>query len=152
MKVVSFTQKMENTIHIARTAECFGFEFYSRFFDNQHRNRARVPKEELFPVSPADMANVQNWRSEGWQVYALQENGLPPDHICWAPKSVILVGRETGGIPNSWQDLVHQNIWIPLNGKTASLNAADAAVIVMYEASRIMNFANMKDVGGIVDA
>jgi tRNA G18 (ribose-2'-O)-methylase SpoU len=143
MKVVSFTQKIENTTHIARTAECFGYEFYSRFFDNQHRNRARVPKAEIWPVEPATIENLENWKFEGYQIIALQENGIPPEQVEWKYKTVILVGRETGGIPNSWQPLVDRNVWIPLNGFTQSLNAADAAVIAMYESSRILNLVNL---------
>lgn len=139
MKVVTFTQFMDNTCHIARTCEAFGHQLYARHFDNQHRRRARLPRESIYPVLPMDLPEVEKLAAAGWTIVALQEGGVRPDAFEWDERTILLVGRETGGIPLSWQHRIHHSIWIPMYGNVRCLNAADAAVIVMYEATKALH-------------
>lgn len=51
-------------------------------------------------------------------------------------RSGILIGNEANGLTQRASDLADQLIKIPMSGKVESLNAAIAAAILMYEASR----------------
>lgn len=50
--------------------------------------------------------------------------------------SLILIGNETAGLSASWRESCDQFVRIPISGTASSLNAANAAAIVLYEASR----------------
>ncbi len=50
--------------------------------------------------------------------------------------SLILIGNETVGLSAGWRESCDQLVRIPIAGTASSLNAANAAAIVLYEASR----------------
>jgi len=50
--------------------------------------------------------------------------------------SLVLVGNETAGLSTSWRESCDQLVRIPIVGTATSLNAANAAAIVLYEASQ----------------
>ncbi|MDF2256658.1 RNA methyltransferase [Streptomyces ferralitis] len=49
---------------------------------------------------------------------------------------LLLVGNETSGLSNAWRELCDHTVSIPMTGAASSLNAANAATAVLYEASR----------------
>ncbi|MGA5821015.1 TrmH family RNA methyltransferase [Kitasatospora sp. NPDC094028] len=49
---------------------------------------------------------------------------------------LLLIGNETSGLSNSWRALCDHTVSIPMSGSASSLNAANAATAVLYEASR----------------
>lgn len=49
---------------------------------------------------------------------------------------VLLIGNETTGLSASWRDACDLTVKIPIAGLASSLNAANAATVVLYEASR----------------
>ncbi|MDQ4037732.1 MAG: rRNA methyltransferase [Actinomycetota bacterium] len=49
---------------------------------------------------------------------------------------LLLVGNETNGLSAAWRDLCDHVVRIPIVGSASSLNAANAATAVLYEASR----------------
>lgn len=49
---------------------------------------------------------------------------------------LILIGNETAGLSVGWRESCDQLVRIPIAGTASSLNAANAAAIVLYEASR----------------
>lgn len=56
-----------------------------------------------------------------------------------------MFGKESAGIP---EEILHENkenaIRIPMNPKIRSLNLSNSVAIVLYEALRQQNFANMQ--------
>ena len=49
---------------------------------------------------------------------------------------LLLVGNETTGLTSAWRDLCDLTVRIPITGAASSLNAANAATIVLYEIAR----------------
>ncbi|MFE7270639.1 RNA methyltransferase [Streptomyces sp. NPDC057623] len=49
---------------------------------------------------------------------------------------LLLIGNETSGLSSAWRDLCDHTVSIPMTGSASSLNAANAATAVLYEASR----------------
>lgn len=49
---------------------------------------------------------------------------------------LLLVGNETTGLSSAWRELCDFTVSIPMTGAASSLNAANAATAVLYEASR----------------
>ena len=49
---------------------------------------------------------------------------------------LLLVGNETAGLSRAWRDAADLTLSIPMVGAASSLNAANAASIVLYEARR----------------
>jgi TrmH family RNA methyltransferase len=49
---------------------------------------------------------------------------------------LLLVGNETTGLSAAWRELCDHVVRIPMVGSASSLNAANAATAVLYEASR----------------
>lgn len=50
--------------------------------------------------------------------------------------SLILIGNETNGLSAAWRQACAYLLRIPMTGSASSLNAANAASVVLYEASR----------------
>ncbi|MFG2044713.1 TrmH family RNA methyltransferase [Dactylosporangium sp. NPDC048998] len=50
--------------------------------------------------------------------------------------TLLLIGNETKGLSSSWRELADQMVRIPMGGSASSLNAANAATAVLYEAAR----------------
>lgn len=49
---------------------------------------------------------------------------------------LLLIGNETTGLSSAWRELCDHTVSIPMTGSASSLNAANAATAVLYEASR----------------
>ncbi|MFD2023892.1 TrmH family RNA methyltransferase [Promicromonospora aerolata] len=49
---------------------------------------------------------------------------------------LLLVGSETDGLTRAWRDAADVTLSIPMTGSASSLNAANAATVVLYEARR----------------
>ena len=49
---------------------------------------------------------------------------------------LLLIGNETTGLSSAWRELCDHVVSIPMTGSASSLNAANAATAVLYEASR----------------
>jgi 23S rRNA (uridine2479-2'-O)-methyltransferase len=50
--------------------------------------------------------------------------------------TLLLVGNETKGLSTAWRDACDHIVRIPMTGTASSLNAANAATAVLYEAAR----------------
>ena len=49
---------------------------------------------------------------------------------------LLLVGNETAGLSHAWREAADVTLRIPMTGTASSLNAANAASVVLYEARR----------------
>jgi 23S rRNA (guanosine2251-2'-O)-methyltransferase len=61
---------------------------------------------------------------------------LPYDHMDYTRKCVLVVGSEGKGLSRLVSERCDALVRIPLRGKVASLNAASAAAIVLFEAAK----------------
>jgi 23S rRNA (uridine2479-2'-O)-methyltransferase len=61
--------------------------------------------------------------------------------------TLLAIGNETSGLSQSWREACDALIRIPIGGAASSLNAANAASVILYEAARQRRSAN---VGGSV--
>ncbi len=73
-------------------------------------------------------------------IFAAHLLGIPYDtEGSFRKKCAILIGNEANGLSDNAGELADIRIKIPMAGKVESLNAAVAAAILMYEASRQRN-------------
>jgi TrmH family RNA methyltransferase len=49
---------------------------------------------------------------------------------------VVLIGNETHGLSAGWRAAADTMVRIPITGAASSLNAASAATVLLYEATR----------------
>lgn len=86
-------------------------------------------------VEHADEAAFWAW-AEGRRVHLYSSHGARPyTAVKYAPGDVLLFGRETVGLPREL--VLERGAWhIPMIGPIRSLNVANAASIVAYEALR----------------
>lgn len=61
------------------------------------------------------------------------------DHFTFRPDDIIMVGRESAGVPDAVADAADARLRIPLIPAARSLNVALAAAIAMAEALRQLN-------------
>jgi TrmH family RNA methyltransferase len=58
--------------------------------------------------------------------------------------SFLLIGNETAGLSVAWREACDVTVRIPITGTASSLNAASAATVVLYEASRQRRLARRR--------
>lgn len=58
------------------------------------------------------------------------------DHFSFCPNDIIMVGRESAGVPDAVAEAADARVRIPLNPAARSLNVAMAAAMAMSEALR----------------
>lgn len=71
------------------------------------------------------------------QVVATDEHGEADvfDSDLTGP-TLLLLGNETSGLSAAWREAADRTVRIPMTGSASSLNAANAATVVLYEATR----------------
>jgi TrmH family RNA methyltransferase len=82
--------------------------------------------------------DVLDWLSgTGVTVVGTDEDGDTDieDYDFCAP-TLIVVGNETVGMSSGWREACDRVLSIPMHGTASSLNAANAATVVLYEAAR----------------
>lgn len=57
------------------------------------------------------------------------------DHDLTGP-TLVLIGNETTGLTRGWREAADVTVRIPMRGSASSLNAANAAALLLYEAAR----------------
>jgi 23S rRNA (uridine2479-2'-O)-methyltransferase len=61
--------------------------------------------------------------------------------------ALLLIGNETSGLSVAWRELADHLVRIPMTGSASSLNAANAATAVLYEAARQRIVARRRPAG-----
>ena len=85
-------------------------------------------------------------RNPGAKIYMATTKGPNVySDVQFEPDCYIMFGKESAGIP---EEILHENkensIRIPMNSDIRSLNLSNSVAIVLYEALRQQNFANMQ--------
>jgi TrmH family RNA methyltransferase len=83
---------------------------------------------------------LQELKAQNITIFAAHLLGIPYDtEGSFRQSCAILIGNEANGLSEQASMLADVRIKIPMAGKVESLNAAVAAAILMYEASRQRN-------------
>jgi tRNA G18 (ribose-2'-O)-methylase SpoU len=134
---------------LARSADAFGAAaliITGHAADPYDPKSVRASTGSLFalPVLRADShREVLAWATE------LRKDGLPleiigtdehgavdiADYDLTGPR-LLLIGNETQGLSAGWREACDTTLRIPMTGAASSLNAATAATVVLYEATR----------------
>ncbi|GAA1949077.1 TrmH family RNA methyltransferase [Catenulispora subtropica] len=89
-------------------------------------------------VRTPSQREVVDWLADsGVTIVGTDEDGDTDieDYDFGAP-TLIVVGNETVGMSTGWRDACDRILSIPMGGIASSLNAANAATVVLYEAAR----------------
>lgn len=80
---------------------------------------------------------VERLKRDGYVVYAADmANGQVYDEKDYTGKTMLLIGNEGNGLSEDLLASADGTVYIPMEGKVESLNAAMAAGILMYESAR----------------
>jgi tRNA G18 (ribose-2'-O)-methylase SpoU len=131
---------------VIRSADAFGAHgviIAGHAADVYDPRAVRASTGSLFalPVVRADSAaKVLEWiRAQPVTVHLVgtDENGtaVVDRHDLTGP-TLLVVGNETAGMSNAWRSVCDDVLSIPIGGAASSLNAANAASIVLYEVAR----------------
>lgn len=87
-------------------------------------------------VALADWAQFIAWlrAGEGQLVAASLRNALPYRGAPYAAPCFLLIGNESRGLPQEYEDACDLRVTIPMRGAADSLNAAVAGAVLAYEA------------------
>lgn len=90
--------------------------------------------------SPTEVADwVERHRGAGVPIVlvATDEHGeVDVSAFDFRQPTLLLLGNETAGLSRAWRELADVTVSIPMAGSASSLNAANAASVVLYEARR----------------
>lgn len=133
-----------NTGTILRMAACLGVAvdlIEPAGFDISDRSLKRAGMDYLEMAAltrHVDFDRFENWRrGEGRRLVLLSTKAtLPYTDFRFEPGDVVMVGRESAGVPDHIHDLAFERLLIPMPGGGRSLNVAMAAAMVSGEAMR----------------
>jgi tRNA (cytidine/uridine-2'-O-)-methyltransferase len=92
----------------------------------------------------ADIARHDSWadfledaaRAAGRLVLFTTKGASPLYDFSFAPQDILLMGRESAGVPDAVHSAAHARLFIPIRPETRSLNVIAAAAIGLSEALR----------------
>ena len=135
----------QNTGTILRLAACFGIgvdiiEPCGFVWSEPRLRRAGMDYIDLAAVQrhPSWEAFLEH-RQPGRLVLTTTRSSHRLDQIRFAPTDLLLMGRESAGVPDQIHDHADLSVRIPLVPEARSLNVAVAAALVLGEALRQTN-------------
>ena len=134
----------QNTGTILRLAACMGVAvdiIEPAGFDVSDRNFRRAGLDYL---GLADITRHPSWRAfeecrrnRGFRlVLATTKGALPYTEFAFASNDLVLLGRESAGVPEEVHGIADARIVIPMRPDMRSLNVAVAAAMILGEALR----------------
>ncbi len=138
-------QDAGNVGTIIRTAEAVGIDrvlVTSKTCDIYNPKVIRSTMGSLFrmpiQVVPDALKAIESFQSDGAVVYAsvVDENAEKIGSFSFSQDSLLLIGNEGNGLPQTISCAADHQITIPMKGNTESLNASMAACILMWEMNR----------------
>jgi tRNA (cytidine/uridine-2'-O-)-methyltransferase len=134
----------QNTGTMLRLTACLGVPvdiIGPAGFDVSDRNFRRAGLDYL---DYADIARHASWRAfEEWRrrerlrlVLATTKAALPYTSFAFARDDIILLGRESAGVPEEVHEAADARIVIPMRPGLRSINVAVAAAMILGEALR----------------
>ena len=150
--VASLIDKVPNLAGLTRTCEVFRAGALVVSDKQVTKDPAfasiSVTADQLVPMLEVPLHDLQRWmlqkKMEGYSLVGLEQTAestmLP--RFGFAPRSVLLLGREREGIPADLLELLDNTVEIPQLGLIRSLNVHVSGAIAMYEYCR--QHANMQ--------
>ena len=134
----------QNVGNMLRLCACLGVDVHviePAGFDLSDRALKRAGMDYLAHVHPIrhlTFGDFEAWRKEsGRRLVLLTTAGtLPYANLVYADDDVILVGRESAGVPEAVHRAANERVVIPMARGLRSLNVATAAAMVLGEALR----------------
>ena len=134
----------QNTGTMLRLAACLGIEVHliePAAFDLSDRNLRRAGMDYL---ERAGIVRHVSWRAfEEWRggaglrlLLATTRSAAPYTALSYRPDDIVLVGRESAGVPDEVHAAADERIVVPMRPGLRSLNVAVAAAMVLGEALR----------------
>jgi tRNA (cytidine/uridine-2'-O-)-methyltransferase len=134
----------QNTGTMLRLAACLGVAvdlIEPAGFDVSDRNFRRAGLDYLDVV---DITRHASWRAfEDWRrtkgfrlALATTKSALPYTEFAFAPDDILLLGRESAGVPEEVHGAADASIVVPMRQGLRSLNVAVAAAMILGEALR----------------
>ena len=134
----------QNTGTMLRLAACLGVPveiIEPAAFDVSDRNLRRSGMDYLHH---ATITRHISWRAfEAWRqetrgrlVLATTKGAIPYADFAYRPHDIILVGRESAGVPEEVHAMADARILIPMQPGMRSLNVAVTAAMILGEALR----------------
>lgn len=122
---------------VFRSGNCFNFTSMYYFGKKKRDKRAEVGVFNYSHIEYLSSFEQVKVLKEQYRFVALENNINKPiqsiiDYV-WEPKSMILLGSESFGLLDEFQELCDDFIEIPMFGTCRSFNAASAASIAMYD-------------------
>ena len=132
----------QNTGTIMRLAACMGVELHvigpvGFVWDEKRMRRAGMDYRDLAAVT-----RYPSWEGflaarPGGRLLLLTTKGAEPHHtFAYQPGDILLLGRESAGVPLDVHQRADARIRIPMTPEARSLNVALSAAIVLGEALR----------------
>ncbi|BBK40765.1 tRNA (cytidine(34)-2'-O)-methyltransferase [Allostella vacuolata] len=102
---------------------------------------ARLRRAGMDYLAHADVARHPSWRAfraagHGRLVLLTRHAALPYTGFAFAPADVLLLGRESAGVPDEVHAAADARVTVPLRPGLRSMNVATAAAMVLGEALR----------------
>lgn len=141
----------DNTGNIGRTCVATGTRLHlieplGFKLNEKELKRAGLDYWKDLDVTVYDSYDDFLMKNPGSRIYMATTKGLNLySQVTYEPDSFIMFGKESGGIPE--EILIHNKenaIRIPMSQSIRSLNLSNSVAIVLYEALRQNNFANMQ--------
>lgn len=134
----------QNTGTILRLAACLGVVadiIEPAGFDVSDRNMRRAGMDY---IERAAVHRHISWRAfEDWRynhgyrlILATTSGAVPYTEFSYSANDIILLGRESAGVPPEVHQAAHARITIPMRRETRSLNIAVSAAMIIGEALR----------------
>ncbi len=104
----------------------------------------RLRRSGMDYLDRVDLVRHSSWRAFGDSRIARQDRlvllstraGTPYTEITYAPSDILMVGRESAGVPDEVHAVADLTVMIPMVAGARSLNVAIAAAMVVSEALR----------------
>ena len=137
----------QNTGTMLRLAACLGIAveiIEPAGFDVSDRNFRRAGLDYLDEV---EITRHPSWRAfEEWRarhgrrlVLATTKGALPYTAFAFAPDDILLLGRESAGVPEEVHEAADARVVVPMRPNLRSLNIAVAGAMILGEALRQTN-------------
>jgi tRNA (cytidine/uridine-2'-O-)-methyltransferase len=134
----------QNTGTMLRLAACLGVAvdiIEPAGFDVSDRNLRRSGLDYLHHatiVRHVSWHTFESWRADARVrlVLATTRGAVPYVQFTYAPDDIILVGRESAGVPDEVHAAADARVLIPMQAGLRSLNVAVAAAMILGEALR----------------
>jgi TrmH family RNA methyltransferase len=121
---------------IIRTAEAAGVDAIltiNNCVDIYNPKTVRSSMGSIFRMKIFETANVDTLENLGFRIITTSlHDSKPIQDVDFSGKIAIVVGSEATGISDKIAEISDEKIRIPMHGNVESLNAAQAAAVVMY--------------------